>query len=141
MIREPGRAGRASRATLTHCTIVRNGQAGVSGGTPTIANCIIYFNGTSITGTPAGVTYSDIQGGWPGQGNIDADPQLAGDDHLKSTAGRWDSVARDWVRDEVSSPCIDTGDPALPVLDEPTPNGNRINMGAYGGTAETSKSP
>jgi hypothetical protein len=79
MIKEPGRGGRSSRATLTNCTIVRNGQAGVSGGTPTIASCIIYFNGASITGTPAGVTYSDIQGGWPGQGNIDADPRLAGE--------------------------------------------------------------
>ncbi len=63
------------------------------------------------------------------------------DDHLKSTAGRWDPLIRDWVRDEVSSPCIDAGDPALPVLDEPVPHGGRINMGAYGGTAEASKSP
>ncbi len=135
------RGRKSSGATLTNCTIVRNGQAGVAGGTPTIANCIIYFNGVSITGTPAGVTYSDIQGGWPGQGNIDADPRLSADDHLKSTAGRWDPLTRDWVRDDVTSPCIDAGDPSLPVLDEPAPNGGRINMGACGGTAEASKSP
>jgi phosphotriesterase-related protein len=29
----------------------------------------------------------------------------------------------------------------MPVGDEPDPNGSRINMGAYGGTAEASKSP
>jgi hypothetical protein len=140
MVRESGRAARSSRATFTNCTIVRNGQAGLAGGTPTFTNCIIYFNAVSLTGAPVGVTYSDVQGGWSGQGNIDADPQLAGDDHLQSAAGRWDPVTRAWVRDNVSSPCIDAGDPALPVLDEPAPHGGRINLGAYGGTAEASKS-
>ena len=46
----------------------------------------------------------------------------------------------DWVQDEVTSPCIDAGDPASPVSEEPLPNGGRINMGVYGGTAEASKS-
>jgi hypothetical protein len=65
---------------------------------------------------------------------------VEGDCHLKSQAGRWDPVARLWVQDEVTSPCIDAGDPATPAGDEPQPNGGRINMGAYGGTAEASKS-
>jgi hypothetical protein len=34
------------------------------------------------------------------------------------------------------SPCIDAGDPASDYSSEPEPNGGRINMGAYGGTAE-----
>jgi len=42
--------------------------------------------------------------------------------------------------DDVTSPCIDAGDPNSPVGDEPEPNGGRINMGAYGGTEEASKS-
>ncbi|MHC4535022.1 MAG: phosphotriesterase family protein [Planctomycetota bacterium] len=101
-----------------------------------------------------------------GGGNIDADPLFAelgywadvndlnvvveqsdpnavwveGDYHLKSQRGRWDSVSESWVVDDVTSPCIDTGDPNSPVGDEPEPNGGRINMGAYGGTAEASKS-
>ena len=45
------------------------------------------------------------------------------------------------MEDEVTSPCIDAGNPGCPVGDETSPNGNRINMGAYGGTAEASKSP
>jgi len=45
------------------------------------------------------------------------------------------------VIDGITSPCIDAGDPSSPVEDEPEPNGGRINMGAYGGTAEASKSP
>ncbi len=35
---------------------------------------------------------------------------------------------------------IFAADPGSPVGDEPQPNGGRIDMGAYGGTAEASKS-
>jgi hypothetical protein len=63
-----------------------------------------------------------------------------GDYHLKSQAGRWDPVSKSWVVDVVTSPCIDAGDPNNPIGSEPFPNGGRINMGAYGGTAEASKS-
>lgn len=39
------------------------------------------------------------------------------------------------------SPCIDAGDPASPFVEEPEPNGGRINMGAFGNTPEaTTKS-
>lgn len=37
-----------------------------------------------------------------------------------------------------NSPCIDAGDPNTPVGKEPQPNGQRINLGAYGGTDEAS---
>jgi len=63
-----------------------------------------------------------------------------GDYHLKSQAGRWDPNSQTWVQDDVTSPCIDAGDPNTPVGLEPFPNGGRVNMGAYGGTAEASKS-
>jgi hypothetical protein len=137
---QAARGRKSGGATLTNCTIARNAQAGVAGGTPTVANCIIYFNGVSLNSTPIKITYSDIQGGWPGAGNVDADPRFAEDYHLKSTAGRWDPLTRAWVRDDVSSPCIDAGAPGSDVQYEPMPNGNRINMGAHGGTAEASKS-
>ncbi len=107
------------------------------------------------------ITFSDVYGDWPGQGNIDLDPLFArpaywdpngtpedpnddfyveGDYHLKSQAGRRDPASGGWVPDDVTSPCVDAGDPNSPVGDEPEPNGGRINMGAYGGTAEASKS-
>ena len=42
--------------------------------------------------------------------------------------------------DEVTSLCIDAGDPTTPINFEPFPNGGIVNMGAYGGTPEASKS-
>jgi hypothetical protein len=96
-----------------------------------------------------------------GDGNIDADPcfinpgywdpngtpwnedddfWVNGDYHLKSQAGRWDADEGRWTKDDVTSLCIDAGDPASPIGLEPFPNGGIINMGAYGGTEEASKS-
>jgi len=65
---------------------------------------------------------------------------IEGDYHLKSQAGRWDPNSQSWIIDDVTSPCIDTGDPMSPIGLEPFPNGGIINMGVYGGTAEASKS-
>jgi hypothetical protein len=79
-----------------------------------------------------------------GQGNIDADPCFAdpcnGDYHLQSEAGRWEPNIESWVQDNVSSPCIDAGDPNSDWTAELWPHGKRINIGAYGGTAEASMS-
>jgi hypothetical protein len=91
------------------------------------------------------IRFNNIQGGWEGEGNIDVDPCFidpqSRDYHLKSQAGRWDPQSESWVVDDVTSPCIDAGDPATPIGLEPVPNGGIINMGAYGGTGEASKSP
>jgi parallel beta-helix repeat protein len=65
---------------------------------------------------------------------------MQGDYHLKSQGGRWDPNDVRWTKDDVTSPCIDAGDPMTPIGPEPFPNGGIINMGAYGGTAEASKS-
>ena len=90
------------------------------------------------------IIYSDVQGGWPGAGNIDVDPCFADannvDYHLKSEAGRWEPPSQNWVQDDVTSPCIDAGNPMSPISNEPFPNGGRVNVGAYGGTAESGKS-
>jgi L-ascorbate metabolism protein UlaG (beta-lactamase superfamily) len=167
--------------TLVNCTFVGNwakkgsGLACFSSGpenasTVVMTNCIFRDHGAEIVNDGPSiveVTYSDVRGGWFGEGNIDADPLFAnpgywadandpnvavepndpnaawvdGDYHLKSQVGRWDPVSEGWVVDDVTSPCIDAGDPNSPVGDEPGPNGGRINMGAYGGTAEASMSP
>ena len=72
--------------------------------------------------------------------DITDDFWVEGDYHLKSQAGRWDPNSESWVQDDVTSPCIDTGDPMSPIGLEPFPNGGKINMGAYGGISEASKS-
>ncbi len=71
------------------------------------------------------VTYSDIQGGWPGEGNINVDPLFV------------DSPNDDYhLTDE--SPCISTGKFTLdvPTTDiegnpRPGPSGSEPDMGAY----------
>ncbi|UCD49227.1 MAG: hypothetical protein JSW27_17050, partial [Phycisphaerales bacterium] len=107
------------------------------------------------------VTYSNVQGGYASEGNIDIDPgfvdpgywdpndtpddpnddvYVTGDYHLKSQAGHWDRESESWVFDDVTSPCIDAGDPNAPLGLEPFPNGGFVNLGAYAGTSEASRS-
>ncbi len=135
----------------------------------TIANSIVWGNGPAgivAQGTKQPVvTYTDVTGGAVGTGNLNKDPLFAlpgfwasakdltkvvegtdpaavwvkGDYHLRSQAGRWDPVLG-WVKDSATSPCIDAGDPASPIGQEPKPNGLRVNMGAYGGTCQESLS-
>jgi len=76
----------------------------------------------------------------PGYWYWDDDFWVEGDYPLKSQAGRWDPNSESWVQDDVTSPCIDAGNPNSPIGYEPFPNGGVINMGAYGGTREASKS-
>lgn len=81
-----------------------------------------------------------------GRGNIAGDPLFAGphngDFHLMSQAGRWGTHNQTWVFDPVTSIAIDTGHPGVPLGDEVADAANvRINLGAYGGTAQASKSP
>lgn len=80
-------------------------------------------------------------GHWEDQGHPKTDIWVNGDYHLKSSAGRWDPNTQSWVIDDVNSRCIDAGNPSDIIGVEPNPNGSRINQGAYGGTAEASKSP
>ncbi|MBN2591741.1 MAG: leucine-rich repeat domain-containing protein [Sedimentisphaerales bacterium] len=66
---------------------------------------------------------------------------VEGDYHLKSQTGRWNPDTLSWVQDDVTSCGIDSGDPNSPIGLEPSPNGDYINIGAYGGTDEASLSP
>jgi len=67
-------------------------------------------------------------------------PYAVNDYHLRTLGRRWTPLG--WVRtDTVHSPCIDTGDPASDRSREPSPNGDRVNMGAYGNTDQASKTP
>ena len=82
-----------------------------SSSSPTVTNNILWGDSPSeiynVSSSSPSVAYSDIQGGYTGTGNINADPLLAdvanGDLHLQQ-----------------GSPCIDAGDnsaPSLPATD------------------------
>ncbi|TET68961.1 MAG: T9SS type A sorting domain-containing protein, partial [Candidatus Zixiibacteriota bacterium] len=115
----------ASNALLVNNTI--SGNTTESGGaisclnssTVTVTNSILWANTAPNNGEieidPSSsliVTYSDVQGGWAGEGNIDADPIFVGP-YNQDFYLRW------------HSPCIDVGDPSLT-----DPDGTRSDMGA-----------
>ena len=99
---------------------------------PTITNTILWGNAEEIYiggGSPS-FRYCDIQGGWEGEGNINADPLFRnpenGDFHLMA----------DSCGDVYNSFCIDAGDPAIfdSMLGCDWGLGElRSDMGAYGG--------
>jgi hypothetical protein len=166
-----GAIGSVVRCNLNQCTFAGNvasddGNALSLGMVEPsrIVNCIFRDGGDEISPwqiPTISVSYSNVEWGWPGPGNIDVNPLFAdaghwdtntapdisheyvwtnGDYHLKSQAGRWDPAAKAWVQDTVTSPCIDAGDPSAAIMYEPFPNGGVVNMGADGGTAQASKS-
>jgi len=111
----------SSMASVENCTFFANHADGAGGairirGNSEVKNCIAWNNTANVTSEVSvqygtfNMSYSDIQGGYPGIGNIDSDPEMTSDFHLQST-----------------SPCIDTGDPASPL----DPDGSRADMGAF----------
>jgi hypothetical protein len=91
----------------------------------TVLNSILYFdralasgNEIYVNGGIFTVTYSDVAGGWEGEGNIDEDPLFVGSNDYHLQAG---------------SPCIDAGTPdGAPADDlEGNPRDEKPDMGAY----------
>ncbi len=120
---------RNSTATLRHNTIVNN-TAGNGSGVycyadgagpkhTDISSCILWGNSGSGPLANEGplattsVAFSDVQGGWPGMGNINANPLFA-------------SPSSDDYNLLTDSPCIDSGDPSSPL----DPDGTPADMGA-----------
>jgi parallel beta-helix repeat protein len=89
---------------------------------PVLTNTILWNNVATqgqeifldpVSGSEAVVEYCDVEGGWPGTGNINSDPVFIdpGSDNYKLSAG---------------SPCVDRGDPSYIV---PGGGGCRIDIG------------
>lgn len=105
---------------ITNCTIVNNTAYDNGGGircnslANKIENCILWFNVPDQLLYDSDVTYTNIQNGWIGSGNIDSDPLFVNvenhDYHLTE-----------------NSPCIDTGNPSTPL----DPDNTRSDMGCY----------
>jgi hypothetical protein len=134
--------------TLKNLTIVGNvfGIAAYEGAEPNITNCILWYNSRDDMYGYKAAYFCNIEDfkADPAAGNIQQKPGFAdlqrSDYHLMSQWGRYVPASRTWVTDKETSPCIDTGNPRDDYRGEPTPNGGRINMGAYGGTPYASKS-
>ncbi len=138
-------------------TNILNNIATVAGGglygiksNPAISNSIVRGNGSrqlAFENSWPTILFNNIQGGYPGAGNIDEDPHFfnaAGNDyHLKSEGFRYDIVSGQFVQaaDTVTSRCIDAGNPSISFSNELTADGyqnNRINMGVYANTNNAS---
>jgi parallel beta-helix repeat protein/predicted outer membrane repeat protein len=112
----------ASSPTLTNCTVTENSSASYGGGLfaglnsqPNFDSCIIWNNHSN--GTAGGIkidsssslsaSYSTIEGGWSGTGNISLDPLFV------------DSANEDFRLNHIGagqptdSPCIDSGNPGV----------------------------
>jgi len=147
----------AAALSLTHCTVARNSSPEGAGGgffffsdaDVTVANSILWGNTAAedplISPMPEGaesnpgvdtvgmsITYSDVQGGWAGTGNILGAPLFADPDGADNTPGTSD----DDYRILALSPCVDAGDNTLPGLPATDRNGNpRVVDGDNDGAA------
>jgi len=121
-----------SSARIVNNTVAGN-QRGVglhkhyleSGGFATLVNCIVWGNGIPLEvrdGSVITVTYSGIEGGWPGEGNINADPLFRAPQSGNYRLGE-------------DSPYVDTGSPVgapdMDIRDVYRPHGEGYDRGVY----------
>ncbi len=119
-----------SRPVVTNCTITGNTAAFCSGGifcrlgsSAVLTNCIDWGNTPCLSVLQGAiVTYCVVEGGWPGEGNMDADPLFA------------DPASGDY-RIGLDSPCFDRGTslgaPAHDIVGNARPYAWGHDIGAY----------
>jgi len=121
-------------STIINNTISRNSATFYGGGiachysSPTVRNTILWANSPkeiSLSYSSITITYSDILGGWEGEGNIDGEPSFVDPD-------------KGDYRFSSASCCIGAGKmtPEVPVTDiegnpRPNPEGSKPDIGAY----------
>jgi len=125
--------------TMINCTLSENysddntGEFIIDGANVTLTNCIVWGHSEPQFGWDLPVvTFSNIQGGWPGEGNINVNPLFVKAKGVDGIAGTQD----DNLRLQAGSLCIDVGDnSAVTVTTDLDGNPRIINatvdMGAY----------
>ncbi|MFP4521396.1 MAG: right-handed parallel beta-helix repeat-containing protein, partial [Fibrobacterota bacterium] len=146
-----------SSAGIVNNTIAGNGSTGMSGYgiyyaddlsySTSVKNNILSGNGMAGMGFSTQIpTSADIN--YNGFYNNYEDVFMSDISSLNSVSGCLNNsslnpVYRDTSNGDYhlmsSSECIDAGDPADDYSEEPSPNGSRINLGAYGGTKIAAK--
>ena len=156
MARDNGGAMRCeySVAALINCTLSGNLSANGNAlacnsyktpSTVSIENSILWNGADEIDNDDSSVisiVYSDVFGGWVGEGNIDSNPLFAGEGYWddSGTPSDWSDdlwVSGDYHLTAESVCCIDTGDPNFLVMEGETDIdgedrviGARVDMGA-----------
>ena len=146
-----GGGGVSNGGTITNTTIVRNASggdgAGVSGDeTTTLTNCIVWGNerngvSNNLSGSGINCSYSAIEGGYHGAGNLNLDSQNIGDAthpaFVSPTIGTGYSFTDgDWHLTP-QSVCINMGSLDSTILSETDLDGlvrvqqGRVDMGCY----------
>lgn len=119
-----------SLVDLKNCTVFGNAVS-VSATILRVTDSILWNHGSLTATGSIDVRYCDVQGGWSGIGNIDADPLFV------------NPAAGDFRLSGVASPCYNTGDPAvafsaaaLDLESEPRVQGGRLDIGADEATVD-----
>jgi MYXO-CTERM domain-containing protein len=129
--------GIGADADLVNATLVRNEAAVRSGGAIRVRNSIIARNHAAyavVDGGSISSRYNDLYA------NTTDSPAVATGVGDLSTEVTFADEARDDFHVSYAQATTDSGDPADAVGEEPTPHGGRVNLGAFGGTAEAERS-
>lgn len=114
--------------SILNCTIIDNAASSSAPGifcygvlsTPDIRNTIVWEGSSNAIVTDEGatpiITYSDIQFGWPGVGNIDSDPSFIRPYRSVSKLGDDFRLKQDPCQEGVTNACVDGGDPASSMI-------------------------
>ncbi len=120
-----------SSPTISNVNVLNNmfGIEAYSGSEPKIANCILWDNSDGdIYGSEIRYCCVERASEAVGEGNISEQPMFVnaseGDYHLRSKFGRYMPEIDMWVIDEVTSPCVNAGDPEIKSF-----RGNNALMG------------
>ncbi len=120
----------STSSQIVNCTFAYNStNGGLSGGGANVMNSIFWGNSPTQVQGGATLSYSDVQGGFPGLGNIAVNPVFS-------------SLVDFTILD--ASPCVDAGNPDPSFNDvcfPPSLGTMRNDMGAYGGPGPCSLTP
>jgi len=120
-------------AAIVNATVVRNGIGVDATGSATIKNSLVTGNDVGLESEGAGdlaSSYDDLFGN-----TTDYKGLVAGAGDLAAAVTFVDLAGHNLMLSG-PQPSTDEGDPGDAVGEEPTPNGARINLGAFGGTAD-----
>ena len=132
--RVEGIAVRANGAAdVVNATLVGNAIAVRAAGTTRMRNSLLTGNGTAAASDTAGALASTYNNLYGNQADYAGASAGTGDFSIAVTFS--DFAVRD-LRLPSAQPSTDRGDPADAVGAEPAPHGGRINLGAFGGTAD-----